>query len=129
MKKMMKLYHFIKKCNWHGRNFSSEKNDWVKFEEKLIQQLRLICHMKKKRIYAQLIFQNKIQSMKNKSSFYWFLMEKNWHYLAVTKLSALLRGIALKHHTDFYFLNCFYSFTTENKLKFHEKVCFANPKK
>ena len=35
---------------------------------------------------------------------------KNWHYLAVTKLSALLRGIASKQHTDFYFLNCFHSF-------------------
>ena len=56
MKKMMKLYHFIKKCNWHGRNFSSEKNDWVKFEEKLIQQLRLICQWKRKEYMPSLYF-------------------------------------------------------------------------
>ena len=27
------------------------------------------------------------------------------------------------HHGDFYYLNCLYSFRTENKHKSHEKVC------
>ena len=44
------------------------------------------------------------------------------HYIAVKKLTALLRGITSKHHGDFYSLNCFHSFRTENKLKSHEKV-------
>ena len=48
---------------------------------------------------------------------------EEWHYLAVKKLSALLRGITSKHHGDFYCLNCFYSFATENKRKSHKKVC------
>ena len=40
------------------------------------------------------------------------------------KLSALLHGITSKHEDDFYCLNCFHSFRTENKLiKSHEKVC------
>ena len=39
-----------------------------------------------------------------------------WHYLAVKKLSTLLRGITLKHG-DFYCLNCLHSFRTESKLK------------
>ena len=38
------------------------------------------------------------------------------------KLSTLLRGITSKHHVDFYCLNCFHPYRTENKLKFHEKV-------
>ena len=38
-------------------------------------------------------------------------------------MSALLRGITSKHDGDFYCLNCFYSFTTENSLKKHENVC------
>ena len=42
---------------------------------------------------------------------------KKWHYLFVKILSALLKGITSKHDGDFYFLNCFYSFTTENVLK------------
>ena len=38
-----------------------------------------------------------------------------WHYLAVKKLSALLRGMTFKHHRDISSLNCSYSFTAENK--------------
>ena len=48
---------------------------------------------------------------------------KKWHYLAVKKLSSLLRRIASNHNGDFYCLNCFYSYRTENKLTKHEKVC------
>ena len=53
---------------------------------------------------------------------------KKWHYLAVKKLSALLllRGITSTHNGDFYCLNCFYSFTTENSLKKHENICKNN---
>ena len=48
---------------------------------------------------------------------------KKWHYLAVKKLSVLLRGITSNHNGGFYCLNCFHSYSTENKLKKHEKVC------
>ena len=45
------------------------------------------------------------------------------HYLAVKSLSALFREITSKHEGDFYCLNCFQSYTTENELKKHKKVC------
>ena len=48
---------------------------------------------------------------------------EGWHYLAVKKLSALLRGITSKHHGDFYCLNCLHLFATENKRESHKKVC------
>ena len=48
---------------------------------------------------------------------------RRWHYLAVKKLSALLRGKTSKHHGDFYCLNCFHSFATENKRQSHKRVC------
>ena len=41
---------------------------------------------------------------------------EKWHYLAVKSLSALFREI-----TGNYCLNCFQSYTTENKLKKHKK--------
>ena len=47
----------------------------------------------------------------------------NWHYLAVKRISVLLRGITSRHNGDFYCLNCFHSYTTENKLRKHEKIC------
>ena len=48
---------------------------------------------------------------------------EKWHYLAVKSLSALFRGITGNNHGDFYCLNCFQSYTTENELKKHKKVC------
>ena len=47
---------------------------------------------------------------------------EKWHYLAVKRLSALFRGITGNNHGDFYCLNCFQSYITENKLKKDEKV-------
>ena len=38
----------------------------------------------------------------------------------------LLRGITSNHNRDFYCLNCFHSYTAENKLKKHEKICNDN---
>ena len=48
--------------------------------------------------------------------------KEGWHYLAVKNLSALLRGITSKINRDFYCLNWFPSFRTNNKLKSQEKV-------
>ena len=48
---------------------------------------------------------------------------ERWHYLAIKKLSALLRGITSKHHGNFYCLNCLHSFETENKRESHKKAC------
>ena len=48
---------------------------------------------------------------------------EKWHYLAVKSLSVLFRGITCNNNGDFYCLNCFESYTTENKLKTHKKVC------
>ena len=49
--------------------------------------------------------------------------QQKWHYLAIKKLSALLRRITSKRHGDFYCLNCFHSFITKTKFKLHKKVC------
>ena len=48
---------------------------------------------------------------------------KKWHYLALKSLLALLRWIMSNHNGDFYCLNCFHSYRTNNKLKKHEKAC------
>ena len=44
---------------------------------------------------------------------------EKWHYLAVTKLSALLNEITSNHNGDFYCLNCFHTYRTKNKLESH----------
>ena len=46
-----------------------------------------------------------------------------WHYLTVKNLPGLLRGITSTHKEDFYWLNCFHSYRTRNKLESHKKIC------
>ena len=48
---------------------------------------------------------------------------EKWHYLAVKNVSGLLRGITSNHNGDFYCLNCLHSYTTEKRLKRHERTC------
>ena len=43
------------------------------------------------------------------------------HYLAVKKLSALLREITSKNNGHFYCLNCLHSFRTKDKLELHKQ--------
>ena len=45
------------------------------------------------------------------------------HYLAVKNIFRLLREITSNRNGDFYYLNCLHSYTTEEKLKKHEKIC------
>ena len=47
---------------------------------------------------------------------------EKWHYLAVKRLCALFIGIASNNNGDFYCLNFFQSYPTENKLKKHKKI-------
>ena len=49
-------------------------------------------------------------------------MAKKWHYLTAKSLPVLFRGITSNNNWDFYWLNCFQSHRTENKLKKHETV-------
>ena len=48
---------------------------------------------------------------------------EKWHYLAVKKLSALLKGIISKQMGAFSCLNCFHSYSTIEKLKKYRNVC------
>ena len=48
---------------------------------------------------------------------------KKCHFLAVINLSPLLQGNSSNHEGGFYFLNCFNSYTSKNKLKEHEEIC------
>ena len=51
---------------------------------------------------------------------------ENWHYLAVKSISALFRGITSNNNGDYYCLNCFHSYRTNNVLKKHERLCNKN---
>ena len=47
---------------------------------------------------------------------------KKWHYRTVKSLSVLLKGITSNHKGNFYCLNCFHSYSINEKVEKHEKV-------
>ena len=48
---------------------------------------------------------------------------KKQYYLALTNLSVLFAKKSSNNDGDFYCLNCFNSYTTNNKLKEHKEIC------
>ena len=48
---------------------------------------------------------------------------QKWYCLVVKNLLGLLTGITSNYKEDFYCLNCFHSYRTENKLEAHKKIC------
>ena len=48
---------------------------------------------------------------------------EKWHYITIKSISGLFRRITSNNNGDFYCLNCFHSYRTENALKKHELIC------
>ena len=119
--RIIKIKTFINKYNWEGINFSSKKDEWTKFEKNNLTIALNVLYTEKEKIYPAYV--SKYNSNHEKQVI--LLMISNgeiceaksevqqWHYLAVKKLSALLRGTTSKHHGGLYCLNCLYSFATE----------------
>ena len=82
----------------------------------------MFCILKKKKIYPAYV--SKHNSNREKQVILLMIPTgEGWHYLAVKKLLTLLRGITSERHSDFYCLNCFRSFPTENKSESYKNVC------
>ena len=123
--RISKLKPFIDNYNWdnidipagHKDSSAFEKNNsdisinilYVPYKTKEIRQAYISKHNKTRNIHANLLMITDGTG--------------NWHYLAIKSISGLLRRVTSKHNGDFYCLNCFQSYTTEKKLRKHEKVC------
>ena len=119
--RITKIKPFINKYNWEGINFLSEKDDWKKIENSVKIALNVL-YGKKEKIYSGYV--SKHNSNREKQVILLMILNREkWHYLAVDKLSASLRGITSKHSGDFYCLNCFHYFRPKNKLESHKRVC------
>ena len=105
------------------KNFPSHKENWKKFEtnNKSIALTILFVPYNTEKI--RLAYKSKYNfKSKNQVILLMITDGKKWHYPAVKSLSALFRGITSNNNGDFYCLNCFQAYRTENKLKKHEKV-------
>ena len=88
----------------------------------------MFCMLKKKNY--TLVYLSKHNSNREKRVIILMILnQEKWHYLAVRKLSALLRGIRSKNDDDFYCLKCLHSFKTkrlESQKKVSENKNFCN---
>ena len=106
------------------RDYPSHGKDWEKFEsnnKSIALSILYVSHNTEKIRHAYKSKYNLIRE--NQVNLLMITDDEKWHYLAVKSLSALFREITGNNHENFYCLNCFQSYTTENKLKKHKKVC------
>ena len=128
---MSKLKSFINNYDWKDIKFSSHSKDWKKLEQnnKTIALNILFATYNTEQIRPAYI--SKYNYIRDNQVILLMIIDgdkrrngvKNWHYLTVKSISRLLRGITSNHDGDFYCLNCFHSYTTEKKLKKHQKIC------
>ena len=121
--RVSKIKPFIEKYNWEDIDFPSSSKDWKKFEcnnEVALNILYVPSNTKK----INIAYKSKNNLTQEKQIILLIISDgQKWHYLVVKNLSGLLRGITSNHKEDFYRLNCFHSYRTENKLEPHKKIC------
>ena len=122
--RISKIKPFIDEYNWKDIDFPSAGKDWKIFElnnKSIALNILYVPHNTKK---IHIAYKSKHNLIREKQVILLMITDgQKWHYLAVTKLSSLLRGITSNNHEDFYCLKCFHSFRTRNKLEKHKKIC------
>ena len=118
---------FIENYNWNDINFPGTKKEWNRFEvnNKNVALNILYVPFNTKKI--EIAYRSKYNLVRDNQIILLMISNgENWHYLAVKSLSRLLRGITSNYDGDYYCLNCFHSYRTENKLNAHKKICENN---
>ena len=115
---------FINQYNWNDIDFPSTGKNWKKFElnnESITLNILYVAHNTGK---IHLAYKSKHNLTREKQVILLMITDgEKWHYTAVKRLSGLLRGVTGNNNFDFYCLNCFHSYRTENKLEKHKKIC------
>ena len=121
--RVSKIKLFIEKYNLEDIDFPSTSKDWKKFECNNEVALNILyVPYNTKQINIACKSKNNL-TQENQIILLMISDDEKWHYLVVKNLSRLLRGITSNHKEDFYCLNCFHSYRTENKLEAHKKIC------
>ena len=122
--RISKIKPFIDQYNSKEIDFPSHGKDWKKFEsnnKSIALNILYVPHNAEKIRHA---YKSKYNLTRENQVILLMITDgEKWHYLAVKSLSALFRQITDNNHGDFDCLNCFQSYTTENKLKKHKKIC------
>ena len=98
--------------------------DWKKFEQNSKTIALNVLYIPRNTKTIRVAYRSESKNKRRKQVIWLIISDgKKSLYLAVTNLSGLLQGMSSNHKEDFYCLNCFNSYTTNNKLKEHEDKC------
>ena len=117
-----KLREYEDYYNWSGIKFPTPKEHWTKFERQNDIVALNVLYINGKEVRQAYI--SRFNSVRQKIADL-LIIEKEGkkHYVAIKKLSALLRGITSRNNGDFYCRNCLHSFRTEDAMKIHNEAC------
>ena len=122
--RISKIKPFINNYKWNDINFPATKKDWNKFELNYKNVALNILYVPFNTKKIEIAYKSKYNLMRDNQVILLMISNgENWHYLTVKSLSRLLRGISSNHDGDYYCLNYFHSYRTENKLDAHKKIC------
>ena len=115
--RISKIKPFINNYNWNDINFPAAKKDWNKSEINNKNVALNILYVPFNTTKIEIADKSKYNLIRDNQIILLMISNgENCHYLAVKSLSRLLRGISSNHNSDYYCLNCFSSYRTENKL-------------
>ena len=106
LERISKLKPYIKKYTWEEIDFSAWPKEWIKFEKnnKAIALNALYIPHNTKTI--SVAYRSEYNNKRKKQVILLMINNgKNFHYLAVTNLSALFKRISSNHDGDFYWKN------------------------
>ena len=117
--RISKIRPFINQYNWKGIQFPSHQEEWKKFEQNNKTIALNVLFVPRNTKTIRLAYKSNYNSQQRESQLVLLMITdgEKWHYLAVKSLSTLFRGITSSHDGDFYCLNCFHSYHTNNALK------------
>ena len=124
LERISKIRPFIDQHNWKDIDFPAMSKDWKKFELNNSEITLNILYVPRNTKKINIAYKSKHNLTREKQVI--LLMISNgekWHYLTVKNLSGLLKRITSNHKEDFYCLNCFHAYSTNNKLEAHKKIC------
>ena len=125
--RISRIKPFIDNYNWNDINFPAAKKDWNRLEVNNKNVALNILYVPFNTKKSEIAYKSNYNLVRDNQIILLMISNgENWHYLAVKSLSRLLRGITSNHDGDYYCLNCFHSYKTENKLNAHKKICENN---
>ena len=122
--RISRIKPFIENYNWNNINFPAAKKNWNKFEVNNKDVALNILYVPFNTKKIEIAYKSKYNLVRDNQIILLMISNgENWHFLAVKSLSRLLRGITSYHDGDYYCLNCFHSYMTQNKFNAHKKIC------